>query len=167
MSGHLYLVGFMASGKSTVGQLLAEKMGRTFHDLDDRIEKEQNQSISEIFESRREAYFRALESRILKGTGDLPAAVMALGGGAFVRESNRDFIRQTGVSVWLKISLDLALQRCRKMTHRPLARDPSQFELLYHTRERVYRQTDIHIEAEGKSPQEICEQILAGLESLD
>ena len=167
MSGHLYLIGFMASGKSTVGPLLAEKMGRTFHDLDDRIEADESHPISEIFESRGEDYFRALESKILKGTVNLPAAVLALGGGAFVSESNREFIRRTGVSVWLEISLDLALKRCREMTHRPLARDPVRFEHLYRSREQVYRQADIHIEAEEKSPQEICRQILAELAGSD
>ncbi|MBI4446227.1 MAG: shikimate kinase [Acidobacteria bacterium] len=163
---HIFLVGFMGSGKSTAGPLLAKLLDRDFHDLDEIIEKEEHMSISEIFESKGEDHFRDLESHCLFRTRELPPAVIALGGGTFVRAANRDFIAGHGVTVWLKIPLRLAQARCEGMTNRPLARNPVQFERLFYFREGYYRLTDVHIDVEGKSPEQICTEAQEKLRTL-
>ena len=159
MANHVYLAGFMGSGKSTVGPLLAHRLHRPFYDLDDLIEREQKMTIAEIFDSKGEPFFRGLESQILTQGKKLPPGVIALGGGTFARESNREFMEKTGVTVWLKIPFEVAKERCEEMTDRPLARDPGQFESFFQLRQKVYRLADVHIEATGKTLQEICAEI--------
>ncbi|MDA2925987.1 shikimate kinase [Acidobacteria bacterium AH-259-G07] len=163
---HVYLVGFMGSGKSTIGPLLAREMDRPFYDLDELIEQERKMRISEIFESKGEPFFRELESHILVQSQHLTTCVMALGGGAFVSEFNREFMLKHGISVWLKIPLQLAKERCKNLPHRPLAKDPEQFESLFHLREMYYRLADIHIEVQWKSPEAICAEIEDKLTAL-
>lgn len=159
MRKHVYLVGFMGSGKSTVGPILAKEIGRAFYDLDTLIEKEQKMTISEIFECRDEASFRDLESHQLIGTAELSPCVIALGGGTFLRKSNRDFVFRNGVAVWLEIPFHLARERCLKVTDRPLARDPQRFKILFQNRQPYYQLAEIHVSVQGKSPQEICSEI--------
>jgi len=156
---HIYIIGFMGSGKSTMGPVLARKMDRPFYDLDDLIEEEQGRTISEIFESQGEEHFRKLESDTLVQTLPSEPCVMALGGGTFVSRVNRDYISKHGISVWLKIPLELARGRCRDSRHRPLARDPEQWESLFQRREKIYQRADIQVGVEGKSPQQICSEI--------
>jgi shikimate kinase len=159
MDKHIYLVGFMGSGKSTMGPVLASRMERPFYDLDDLIEEEQERTISEIFESQGEDHFRKLESDALVRNQPSEPYVMALGGGAFVSEVNRDYISQHGISVWLKIPLELARGRCKDSRHRPLATNPEEWASLFRRRESVYQQANIQVEVEGKSPQQICSEI--------
>ena len=159
MDKHIFIIGFMGSGKSTIGPVLASKMDRPFYDLDDLIEEEQERTISEIFESQGETHFRKLESDALVHNQPSKPCVMALGGGTFVSRVNRDYISQHGISVWLKIPLRLARGRCKDSQHRPLARDPEQWESLFQRREKIYQRADIQVEVEGKSPQQICSEI--------
>lgn len=159
MLKHIYLVGFMASGKSTIGPLLAKQKGCAFLDLDTLIEEEQKMTILEIFESKGEAFFRDLESHHLVQTRKLSPSVIALGGGTLVRQSNRDFVGLNGVTVWLQIPLRLAEERIKKVEDRPLARDPQSFQSLFHEREPYYRLSDIQVSAQGKTPSQICTEI--------
>jgi len=162
----IYLVGFMGSGKSTVGPLLASQLDRPFHDLDTLIEKDQQTTISQIFESEGEACFRELESRLLLETQQLPPGVIALGGGTFVSELNRTFVSQRGVSIWLKASIHLIRKRCEEATHRPLAQDLEQLDSLFQLREEYYRLADIHIDVQSKSPEQISKEILDQLDDF-
>jgi len=159
MDKHIYIIGFMGSGKSTIGPVLAERMDRPFYDLDDLIEEGQERKISEIFESQGEEYFRKLESDTLVQNPPSEPCVMALGGGTFVSKVNRDYLSKQGISVWLKIPLRLAKRRCRDSQHRPLARNPKQWESLFRCREKIYQLADIPVEVKGKSPQQICAEI--------
>ena len=161
MGKNIYLLGFMGSGKSTVGPLLARKMNRSFYDLDVLIEKEQNMRVSEIFESRGESFFRVLESRVLAQSENSPECVVALGGGTFISKLNRDYISKQGISVWLKIPFEVARGRCKNPPHRPLAQDPKQFESLFRQRECHYRLAALHVEVQGKSPKQISAEIEA------
>ena len=101
----LYLVGFMGSGKSAVGNLLAEELGWTFADVDDDIENAQGVSIAEIFDTRGEEEFRQIEQDALrKRVRDVECGkpmVVALGGGAFLDPANRKLLQERGVTVWL------------------------------------------------------------------
>ena len=166
MDKHIYLVGFMGSGKSTIGPILARRMERPFHDLDERIETEQDKTITAIFDSKGEAFFRELESHGLVKSQNLEPCVMALGGGAFISEFNRNFIANHGVSVWLKVPLQLARTRCEDSQDRPLARDPEQWESLLQVREMRYSLAEIHVKVEWKSPQQIAVEIQERLEDL-
>jgi shikimate kinase len=153
----------MGSGKSTVGPLLALRLNRPFHDLDELIEKEQQMTISEIFALRGEPYFRKVETLLLQQLSALPASVIALGGGSFASEANRELIHENGVSVWLRIPLALAEQRCRHIQTRPLARAPEKFQALFRLRQTHYSQARICVDVEGKEPEEIADEILRRL----
>src|SRR5690606_37472555 len=135
----IYLVGFMGSGKSTIGPLLAQRLGYRFVDLDSVIEQETGESIKEIFARHGESYFRRLETDTLRKLLHSSKLVIALGGGTFVKEENRVLLKRTGTSVWLKVSLEEAERRCRQEKQRPLARDKSQFEKLYKDRQAIYQ----------------------------
>ncbi len=99
---HLVLVGLMGSGKSTVGRRCAERLGRTFVDVDDRVEATAGRSVAEIFAADGEAGFRALERTALaEACGSADLLVIACGGGAMLDEGNRDRARAHGCVVWL------------------------------------------------------------------
>lgn len=156
---HIYLVGFMGSGKSTIGPRLAEELGVPFIDLDEAIEKEQETTISDIFRDRGETYFRKLETRHLNSVSTEPSPrVIAVGGGAFTVAENRRIIRRSGYSVWLDVSLADAADRCRS-TGRPLAGDRRRFEELFRDRRKHYEKADIRIHVAGRSPEELARRI--------
>ena len=102
----IFLVGFMGSGKSTVGPLVAAKLGWDFIDLDRQIEREQGRPIREIFEHQGEPEFRRIEMNHLRSLKDRAACVVALGGGTFVQEANRPIVTELGVSVFLDCRLE-------------------------------------------------------------
>lgn len=162
----IYLVGFMGCGKSTIGPVLAREMKRPFHDLDGLIEKEQGKTITAIFETRGEPFFRELESHCLVQSRYLEPCVMALGGGAFLSEFNRDFISKHGVSVWLRIPLQLAKIRCENSQDRPLARNLEQWKSLFQVREMHYSQADVQVQVEWKSPDQIASEIQERLKDM-
>ena len=166
MKGHLYLVGFMGSGKSTVGPILAEQLGREFLDLDQLIEAAEKTDIPRIFDLRGEEYFRKLEARILASVRDREPSVIALGGGAFSRAENRDLVFGTGTAVTLRIPLELAWERSTQADNRPLARDRRQFEALYRNRQPDYDLADLKVGVSGRSPERICRLIRDRLEAV-
>jgi shikimate kinase len=148
----IYLVGFMGSGKSTVGRLLAEEIGWRFGDLDEDIEQEYRSSISHLFATRGEPAFRELErDALLRRVRRIEAGnptVLALGGGTFTLPENIELVNNNGVSIWLDIALEIARKRTCGSTHRPLARDPQKFETLYKARREFYSRADYHIPIE-------------------
>jgi shikimate kinase len=132
----IYLVGFMACGKSMIGSRLAERLGWGFVDVDADVETEQKTSILEIFDIRGEEEFRKLETKALRRRVHMIQAghplVVALGGGAFTRPANYDLVEDNGVTVWLDCPLSLIRRRVESSAHRPLARDPVKIEVLYY-----------------------------------
>lgn len=159
MRARLFLVGFMGCGKSSVGPLLAERMGLPFQDLDALVERESGMAIVEIFQRQGEASFREAESRLLESLLAGPPSVVALGGGAFSAASNRDLIRSVGVAVWLDVPLKTAWERCGSDPSRPLAADRKAFEALYRRRRPDYLEADLRVETEGKTPDRIAAEI--------
>ena len=149
----LYLVGFMGSGKTTVGGALSEELGWSFYDLDNEIEAAAGAKIVDIFVQQGEAGFRrqehaALERRVRTAQHGQPM-VVALGGGAFAQENNFELIRDNGVTLWLDAPFELVRARVAPQTHRPLARDPEKFAALYAERRAAYAQADYRIPVEG------------------
>jgi shikimate kinase len=150
----VYLVGFMGSGKTSVGRLLAEKLEWTFVDLDHRIEDRAGQTIRKIFMQSGERRFRSLECDALREVGrESGRSIVALGGGAFVSEVNRAVIRRTGVSVWLDVPFRTLLRRVSGDRRRPLAGDRERLHELYRTRLPFYHEADVRVRA-GEAPAE-------------
>jgi shikimate kinase len=158
----IYLLGFMGSGKSTVGNLLAKALGWPLIDLDTVIEAGQNLSIREIFEHFGEAFFRQIEHAALMASATAEPSVIALGGGTFAQPPNIDLIRESGgTTVWLDCPPELLRVRCEGMEHRPLFRDEQSFTQLFLERVAYYRLADFRISTEGRKPEEVVEQILS------
>ncbi|MDX2150281.1 MAG: shikimate kinase [Bryobacteraceae bacterium] len=151
----IYLIGFMGCGKSTVGKMLAKELGWPFSDIDDEIEREQHCSISAIFDTRGEPAFRDIEHAAIQRRVRIieqgHPCVVALGGGAFAEERNRELLENNGVTIWLDPPFHVLKRRVEGATHRPLARDPVQFERLYLTRRASYQLAHYHI-TESESP---------------
>lgn len=163
----IFLLGFMGSGKSTVGQALATRLGRQFLDLDERIEHKEARPIAEIFQQQGEPAFRAIETRelieLLTEMRTTPGAVVALGGGTFAQPGNRQLLETFGgLTVFLDCPLEELEHRCRDYTHRPLAQDLDAFRALYQERQASYRLANVTVDA-GRSPEVITESILGML----
>jgi shikimate kinase len=167
------LTGFMGSGKSTVGRMLAAQLAWHFADLDGEIEQESGLSISQIFAQKGEAVFREIEheclARILGSASERNTRlVVALGGGTFAQPRNAALLRDFGampggagsVVIWLDCSTQDLLQRCVLMGDRPLFRDEASFRKLHEERLPYYRQADYRVESGGE-PMRVVEQILA------
>jgi shikimate kinase len=121
---HVYLAGFMGSGKSTVGPLVAQQLGVDFVDLDDIIEAHAGRSIPSIFAEQGEAAFRQMETDALRATADRSEAVIALGGGTIVDDANRAFAQSHGLLIYLEVSTTTILERVAEgAAHRPLLQD--------------------------------------------
>ena len=160
----IYVVGFMASGKSTIGRLLAQRLGWTFVDIDDEIEAAERTAISEIFDTRGEAEFRRIETAIIHRhvhrIGQGIPAVLALGGGAFAAEANRALLENNGVTVWLDCPFEIVERRVALAAHRPLARDPRQFAALYQARREAYALAHVRVLIESDDSAAVVEAIL-------
>ncbi len=157
----IYLLGFMGSGKSTVGALLAKALGWPFIDLDTTIEAGQGQTIREIFDRAGEPFFRGIEHAALTEASKTEPVVIALGGGTFVQEPNLQFIRERGgATVWLDSPFEELVRRCEGMTNRPLFRDLDTFHQLLQQRVPYYQMAEFRVSTEGRAPQEVAEQIL-------
>lgn len=146
----LYLVGFMAAGKSTVGRALAEQLGWQFSDIDDEIERQQGAKIADIFRAHGEAAFRDMETEVIRQHVDAiragTPAVVALGGGAFVQPRNWDLLENNGVTVWLDCPFDVVRQRLNGDNTRPLAKDSDRLARLFEDRRLLYSRADFRIE---------------------
>lgn len=139
----VYLVGFMGCGKTSVGRLLAARRGVPFVDLDEAFEAMAGATIRETFETRGEGWFRARESELLRGTADLPAAVVALGGGTFVYPENSAFVKRHGVSIFLDVPFEVIADRlAEKSADRPLFRSAEEARKLYEARLPSYKIAD-------------------------
>jgi len=159
----IFLVGFMGSGKTTVGRLLAKKLHFEFVDLDEEISRRLGMTIPDIFEQWGEAAFRRIETEALKEVACREGIVVALGGGAFMSEENRRIIRQHGLSVWLDCPLSVIWERLTGTTNRPLFRTPAEVESLYLRRLPLYAMSDIRVDAARSHPDELVEEILSRL----
>lgn len=160
----IYLVGFMGSGKTTVGRLLADRLGWNFVDLDAEIEAEQGMSIAEIFDRYGEQHFRKIEAEAVRGRVRMAQAgrpmVVALGGGAFAQPANCDLIEHNGLTVWLDCPVAVAWERVESNSDRPLARDRRAFAALHEARQASYARADFRIEASADDAESVVEAVL-------
>jgi shikimate kinase len=165
----LILTGFMGSGKSSVGRILAERLGCPFIDLDAEIVSVAGCSINEIFAEEGEQVFRSRESECLDRVLTSGAAVIATGGGAVISDRNRSAMRSRGVVVNLIASLPAVLDRLRGASDRPLlaGNNPADsLKALMDVREQFYADADIRIDTDGKSVEDVSAEILRFVKGL-
>ena len=169
----LYLVGMMGSGKSTVGRLLAERLGYGFFDTDTLIEQVTGKSTRDLFASDGEAAFRALETEVLRQLSERTRLVVATGGGAVLAQQNWQYLRHGGV-VWLDVPIAAIAARLQanpaEMAARPLLQTPNPgaaLQSLLDQRRSRYALADAHITPTAEdSPAAIAEQVIAAITAL-
>jgi len=159
---NLVLTGFMGTGKSTVGRVLAKKLGYRFIDVDSEIERIEGKSINEIFAACGEDGFRDIESREIERISKLSNSVIATGGGAVLRKENIDNLRKNGMVVLLKADVDTIVQRLSADTSRPLANGKNKEELAekLKSREAYYANNDFAFDIDDLSPLNIADRII-------
>jgi shikimate kinase len=160
----IYLIGFMASGKTTIGRLLASRLGWHFADIDEDIEASEHRTIRDIFDTLGEAAFRGLETeaiaRRVRAIACGRPAVIAVGGGAAAHPGNLELLEEHGVTIWLSCPYHVVARRVAQNSHRPLARDMRRFEALYHSRQQAYERAGFRIEIESDDPTVAVDAIL-------
>jgi len=173
----VFLTGFMGSGKSTIGPLLAKQLGYGFLDVDELIESVEGKSIVDIFRERGEIYFRNIERKILIETVlSLSKFVVSLGGGTVTFADNLYLVKVSGILIYLKASPEVLLQRIKYKTDRPLLLDPAGNVLpenlllerilsLLKIREPFYLQADFLVSTDDKDVDETVNEILKKLEN--
>ena len=160
----LVLVGLMGAGKTCIGRELANRLGLPFVDADTEIETAAGCSIEDIFNMYGEAEFRAGERRVIARLMNDPVHILATGGGAFLDTKTRELVREKGISIWLRASLDLLVNRVSRRTNRPLLKDGNQREILERLMEErypTYEQADIVVDS-GREPPEITADRVVG-----
>lgn len=159
----IYLVGFMASGKSTVARHLAQRLRWRHEDIDDLVEARERQRITDIFAKRGEPYFRSVERDTLKLLLPIREMVVATGGGTFSDPDNRAAMLLDGTVIWLDVPLAELIPRIPLDGRRPLAADRAALERLYAARVDTYRLAHLRINTSRLSPGVVAERILEAL----
>ena len=163
----IYLIGFMGSGKTSVGWRLAKKLGWKFIDLDGEIEREQGRPVAEIFRDHGEARFRQLERDCLKrlsSSASSAKSVIALGGGTFLDPENRLVTETTGLTVWLKVSFSTVAGRVKIDGTRPKFSSKEQAESLFQSREPYYALAKMHISTDHDTPDTVADEIVGAIQ---
>jgi shikimate kinase len=163
--GVIFLVGFMGSGKTTVGRALASLLGARFEDTDARVEAAAGKSIETIFRDDGEGRFRELEWEALRSLDGASDTVVATGGGLFLGTVQRAFMRRAGTSVWLDVPLEVARSRAGNGASRPLwlAQDPIAFRAFFERRRAAYALADLRVDAAAGSAEHVAARVRARL----
>jgi shikimate kinase len=160
---NIALIGFMGTGKSTVGQLVAEQLGFRFVDTDHLIEERTGKTIPRIFQEAGEAGFREIERQVLEEMGQWRRCVIATGGGLAAQPGNLERLKQHALVVCLWASPETIWERVRHQGHRPLLQtpDPEQrIRELLAQREPYYRQADLLIRSDQRAARQVAQQII-------
>ena len=159
----VYLIGMMGSGKSTIGQILAQKLNYRFVDMDVLIEQNTRQSIPEIFAHEGEEYFRDLETQVLEEVSTYQSsAIVATGGGIVQRQINRDYLGE-GLVIWLDVNVEILSERISSDENRPLANN---LEPLFAERYPLYSAiANLQIECDNEqTPEQVANRIIEHLD---
>lgn len=171
MSANIVLTGLMGAGKSTVGKLLSKQLKNyTFVDVDEVIVDLEGMSIPEIFAQKGEPYFRELEKKVISELSEEENLIIALGGGAFEDETNRENLMENGVVFYLKSSVERLLSRIKDDNSRPLLQcdNPGgKLKELLAQREPNYLKADYVIETDSLNISEIAEKIISIAEETE
>ena len=166
----IYLAGFMATGKTKVGRILAERLGRPFVDTDDMVVERAGKPITEIFEQDGEPAFRRMERTCVSEASQMTNAVVALGGGAVTQEANWATIRNTGLCLCLRASPETISNRVSRNDKRPLMADLDEPERLNRIRrilaerDPCYARADAFVTStDDRTPEETADLVLSEL----
>lgn len=163
MKKNIVLIGFMGSGKTTIGKLVSQKLGYGFIDSDELIEQKCGMKVSDIFNLYGEEYFREVEARVISEISDYTRVIISCGGGAVKQKSNIDSLRKKGLIIWLKTCIDEIYKRIQyNSVMRPLANGKSKEELeqMMAAREELYKKAHIFIDTSNKTINEIVDEII-------
>ncbi len=171
----IYLTGFMGCGKSTIGPVLAARLGYEFIDLDQAIERIAGKTVQSIFSSEGEEAFRRLEALKLRSVSRTARAVISLGGGAVASEDNLYFAKTNGMLIYLRVAHEELAERLRESApDRPLLQDRegrplsgpdllARIEEMMAKRERFYEQADIVLDIESHGVEEVVDMAMEAL----
>lgn len=160
---NLVLIGFMATGKTTVGRMASHRLEFDFVDTDVLIESRLKQPISEIFAEKGEAWFRRYESELVRELADYRRTVISTGGGLGANPENLASLKTHALVVCLWASPETIWTRAKRNSHRPLLQDPdplAKIRRLLAAREPVYRQADVLVDAERRSLMRVAQQVV-------
>lgn len=164
MKGHIYLIGFMGTGKSTVSKALKKKLGWKEIDVDAMIVREQKMPISDIFAAHGEEHFRDIETEAMERIGTMEASIVSCGGGAVLRSQNVENMKKSGTIVLLTATARTVYQRVKGSKDRPILNghmNAEYIEQLMEKRRDVYeRACDLSVSTDGKTPDQIAGEII-------
>ncbi|MCR6109563.1 shikimate kinase [Bacillus sp. A301a_S52] len=165
----IVLIGFMGVGKTTIGQLVAEKLSRYFIDIDKEIEDEYGMPITDIFTKMGEKVFREKEKEVIMNFSEKKRNVLSLGGGAFLQEEVRKACLKNCLVFYLDVSWDVWKERIHLLIDsRPVLKDRSleDIEALFHTRRAIYSDHHWRIEIDNREPEDIANNIVESLKYM-
>ena len=166
MLKNIALIGFMGTGKTSVGKILAKRLNRPVVDVDLYVEINERKKISEIFEKEGEARFRALEKEAIRQICQRQGIVITTGGGAVLDLENFEALKSSGWVVGLSAMPETIFKRIKNSRHRPLLDGKDKFkeiERLLAARKPFYEKADFHFDTDGRSASQIAELILKAL----
>ncbi|MCZ2157845.1 shikimate kinase [Bartonella sp. 220] len=163
----LVLVGLMGAGKSVIGHRIATMLHLPFYDSDQEIEKAAQMAITELFQIYGEAEFRALEQRVILNIMKKSPLVLATGGGAYMNENIRKAIHQNGISIWLKVDLDILMKRVLRRPTRPLlqtANPKETMQKLMEQRNPIYAKANLTINSHKESRHTVAQNVIRSVQ---
>ena len=165
MADNLILIGFMGAGKSSVGRILATRLGRCFVETDEMISAAEGRPIPEIFADKGEAHFRGLEDEAVRLLGLKRGEVIATGGGLPCREGRLEALRAIGTVVWLSGDFGALYERALRGGDRPMlsGRTREQAEALYEARKLYYVKADLAVDSAALNPDQVAARVAAAL----
>ncbi|MCT4598099.1 MAG: shikimate kinase [Vallitalea sp.] len=165
MIENILLIGFMGSGKSTIGKQLSKYLNRNFIDMDEEIEKTENTSITSIFNEYGEEYFRKIETKYLESLLDKNEAIISTGGGIVLKDYNRQLLKKIGKVIFLHADVNHIVENVKDDTKRPLLQTENYVktisELLESREDKYLSSADIIIQTSGKDVDSIVEEIIS------
>ena len=167
MSDNVILVGFMGAGKSSVGRLLARRLGRCFVETDDMITAKEGCPIPEIFTAKGEPHFRALEDEAVRLLALKRGDVIATGGGLPCQDGRVEALQALGTVVWLSGDLAALLERARRTGDRPMldGKTREEIEALYKSREPYYAKADLSVDTTRLNPDQVAAEVWKALQA--
>ncbi|EJF97170.1 shikimate kinase [Bartonella taylorii] len=163
----LVLVGLMGAGKSVIGKRVATILHLPFYDSDQEIEKAANMTITELFETYGEPEFRALEQRVILNLIKKKPLVLATGGGAYINQDIRKAIHQNGISIWLKVDLDILMKRVSRRPTRPLLQTENPKETMKKLMEQrypIYAKANLTINSHKESHHTVAKNVIRSVQ---
>ena len=159
---NIVLVGMMGSGKSIIGKNLSKKIKKEFIDIDNKIEENQNNAISEIFRNKGEIFFRKIEEHISLKYLKFENKVISLGGGGFINPVIRKYCNKNCITIWLNWKDNTLIDRIKNSKKRPLANSLSTAKLknLIFERSKIYELSDHQINCEKLKKNQIIQKII-------